>query len=272
MFATYPSNVPLGTGHNYILCFDGPIRLTARAYLRCEKYTADTWRFFFSNGVDTTFANGETAWRDRAGGTWKILSAGIGDGGMAEQGPMESPAPVKNRTDVTFEGAKFRSAAQGERFWSDEVYFSLPEGHYLVWEWEIEGNEIPCTPDSQAATFVSLNGAPLRTGGTENIAAAPLPDLFGAKRNVKGRIAFLGDSITQGCGTRNNRYEMWAGRIGLALGQEYGVWNLGLGFARASDGADGHFWLDKAAQNDVVCITLGTNDILSGRYGAMSST
>ena len=132
-----------------------------------------------------------------------------------------------------------------------------------MWEWELEGNGIPCTPDSQAATFVAYDGDELCCNGM-----CPIPDRFGAARDVKGHLAFWGDSITQGCGTGNHLYEMWAGRIALALGRDYGCWNLGLGWARGSDAADGRFWSYKAAQNDIVCIVHGVNDILSGRYGA----
>ena len=265
MFQTYPSNIPLGTSHNHILQFDTPRRFTARVYMRCLSYEPDTWRFWFSNAVDSTFG-GIGAWeafRDQAGGEWTILSARIGDGGLYEAKFMDEPAPVENWVPVTFDGNAGRHVAPCERFWSDEVRLTLPEGHLLVWEWELEGNGIPCTPDSQAATFVAWEGEEFAFR-----AMCPMPDRFGAQRAVKGQIAFWGDSITQGCGTGNNLYEMWAGRIALALGQDYGFWNLGLGWARGSDAADGTFWAYKARQNDTVCIVHGVNDILSGRYGA----
>ena len=265
MFKQYPSNVPLGTSHNHILQFDTPRRLTARVYVRCLSHDVDTWRFWFSNGVDSTFGGlgAYEAHRDQEGGHWTILSARIGDGGPYQATFMDTPAPVKNWVPVTFGGQPAKSVSPCERFWSDEVAFSLPEGHLLVWEWELEGNGIPCTPDSQAATFTAYDG-----GGLGFDLMCPMPDRFGGKRSVKGNIAFWGDSITQGCGTGNNLYGMWAGRIALVLGKDYGCWNLGLGWARGSDAADGKFWAYKAAQNDAVCIAHGVNDILSGRYGA----
>ena len=263
MFRTYPSNIPLGTSHNFILCRDEPIRIRARGYFRCLSYKPDTWRFWFSNAVDSTYASGETAYPDRLGGQWRILSARIGDGGPYVCGEMAEPAPVSGWINVTFAGAAGKTVEPGERFWSDEVSFVLPEGHLLVWEWEIEGNEIPCTPDSQAPAFTASGGAPLQAD-----TFCPLPDLFGARRDVKGRIAFWGDSITQGCGTRNNHYEHWAARIALALGQDYGCWNLGLGWARGSDAALHEYWKYKAAGADTVCLVHGVNDINSGGYKA----
>ena len=266
MFKHYPSNVPLGTCHNNILQFDSPRRFTARVYMRCLSYSVDSWRFWFSNAVDSTFGGigAHEAFRDQHGGQWRILSARIGDGGAYTAEFMGTPAPVESWTPVTFDNGKTdKLVTPCERFWSDEVSFRLPEGHLLVWEWELEGNNIPYTPDSQAATFIAHYGEKLSFS-----ACCPMPDRFGAIRDVKGNIAFWGDSITQGCGTGNNLYEMWAGRISLALGKDYGCWNIGLGWARGSDGADGECWAYKAAQNDTVCIVHGVNDLLSGRYGA----
>lgn len=261
MFKTYPSNIASGTSHNYMLCYDAPTKLRARGYFRTLSSVPDTWRFWFSNAVDTTYADGEIGFPDRLGGDWRILSARIGDGGVYTCGEMPTPVPVTGWTAVTFDGQAGRNVTPGERFWSDEVTFTLPEGHYLVWEWELEGKEIPCTPDSQAPTFVATDGGELSFQPE-----CPLPDLFGAKREVKGRVAFWGDSITQGCGTRNNYYENWAARIALALGKDYSFWNIGLGWARGSDGAYHEFWKYKAAQVDTVCIVHGVNDNNSGAY------
>lgn len=214
MFRTYPSNIALGTGHNWILCFDSPRRIRARGYFRALSHTPDTWRFWFSNAVDSTFDQGAVAYPDRPGGNWRILSARVGDGGACSCEAMPEPAPVTGWVDVTFDGRASRDVASCERFWSDEISFTLPEDHYIVWEWELEGNEIPCTPDSQAPTFTAFDDEPLTFR-----AECPLPDLFGARREVAGRIAFWGDSITQGCGTRNNFYEHWSARAALALGK-----------------------------------------------------
>ena len=61
MFSRYPSNVFLSTACNYILLSSEPRRMTARCYLRCQSVGALNWRFWFSNAVDSTFADGKTA-------------------------------------------------------------------------------------------------------------------------------------------------------------------------------------------------------------------
>ena len=183
MFHTYPSNIPIGTSHNYILCWDTPRRLTARGYFRCTSYTSYIWRFWFSNTVDSTYDSGEIAYPDRPGGSWKIHSARIGDGGPYILGEMESPSDVTNWISVTFNGSKSRDVLPNENFWSDEVYLELPKDHLLVWEWELEGNHIPMTPDSQASTFVGYDDGKLQFD-----TFCPLPDFFGTRREVKNRI------------------------------------------------------------------------------------
>lgn len=46
------------------------------------------------------------------------------------------------------------------------------------------------------------------------------------------------------------------------------LWNLGLGYARATDCAAGGDWLNRAvAGADLITVAFGTNDIISGPYG-----
>ena len=80
----------------------------------------------------------------------------------------------------------------------------------------------------------------------------------------KARIAFIGDSITQGCGTTYNGYKQYAAVAAGRLGEDYAFWDLGLGYARGSDAATDGIWLYKAKQNDLVSVCFGVNDILQG--------
>lgn len=261
MFVQYPSNVSLSTSHNHVIEASPARRFTARAYLRCQSYDVSAWRFWFSNAVDSTFAAGEVAWPNRPGGAWKVHSARIGDGGKAFYGERGVAPGVTGWTEVTFDGQAGREIAPGETFWSDEVAFTLPEGHFLVWEWDIEGGEIPCTMDSQALCYTGTSPDEMLC---DNF--CPMPDLFGAVRPVKNRIAFWGDSITQGCGTGTNMYGSWVPKIANGLGKEYSVWNIGLGYARASDAATCGVWMNKALTADTVCIAHGTNDLGAGSW------
>jgi len=94
-----------------------------------------------------------------------------------------------------------------------------------------------------------------------------MPNFIGCDKNVRRRIAFIGDSITQGCGTTFDEYDMWVGRIGNMLKDHYAVWNLGLGFSRGSDLATWGSLFYKAKQTDIAILTYGVNDICSGKYG-----
>lgn len=237
-------------------------RFVARAYLRCVSHEVSRWRFWFSNAVDSTFDAGQNAWPNRPGGAWRIHSARIGDGGRAFYGERGIVPEVTGWTEVRFGSDSGRDVAPNETFWSDEVDFSLPEGHFLVWEWEIEGGEIPCTMDSQALCYTGKDEASLASD-----TFCPMPDLFGAEREVRSRIVFWGDSITQGCGTGTNQYGSWVPKIADGLGRAFGVWNIGLGFARGSDAATCGVWMDKALTADVVCMAFGTNDLGSGTRG-----
>ena len=96
----------------------------------------------------------------------------------------------------------------------------------------------------------------------------PLPQLIGAEREVKYSIAAIGDSITQGCQTEFMKYEFWAAGISQQLGKDCGFWNCGLGWARASDAAECGNWLARTKTADTVIVAFGTNDIVSGKYGA----
>ena len=266
MFDRYLSNVSVGTQANYILEFDAPKRFVARSYFKPEVSGKYNWRFYFQNTVDSTYDHGDVAYRGKSGGDWKILSAKLALGGNIE-GLAVSCGELTDITPVTFDGQNSRTVKPDERFWSDEVVFDAKEGQYIVWEWEIEGSGIPCTPDSQIPAFMDYG---------DGFAAddfCPKPMLFGCDRKAKKRIAFLGDSITQGCGTTPNGYDMWAGQIAKMLQPEYAVWNLGLGWGRAADFAANEAWSFKAMQNDIVIMTFGVNDILHGPYqGQRSAT
>lgn len=264
LFRQYTSNVAVGTGNNYILEVGKPVRFRARAYLRPTFYGDFTWRFFFSNTVDSTFGDGSSAYRNKSGGSWRIVSAAIAqapDGGDdAPNEVLAKAAPLFHVTPVTFNGNISKNVTPDERFWSDPVKFHAEKGQYLVWEWELEGDGIPLTPDSQVPVYCDMGGGWVY--GTD----CPFPALFGCDRGAKKTVALLGDSITQGCGTGINRYGMWAAKIASALGEDYAVWNLGLGFARGSDAAVNGAWLAKAKSCDAAVLTFGVNDLYSGAY------
>lgn len=255
-FGVYVSNTYVSTGNNFIV--KEADNITYRAYFPLEEYGELEYAFYFSNTVDSTYnADGKQAYAGKPGGEYEISGAYICDGGT------EPDDEIASRTEVRFGGESSKKVASGEAFWSDPATISIPEGHYLVWEWTLTGKDIPCNKmSSLTSATASEDGEDFRY--CDEI---PLPLLVGAKRDVKYRVTAIGDSITQGCATDFMTYEYWAARIARSLGSDYSFWNCGLGWARASDCAQKGNWLGRSLNSDVVIVAFGTNDIVSGEYG-----
>ena len=253
-FKTYVSNTLAGTSNNYILKWDKEKTVTGRMYFKVCEHGEFDYKFFFSNSVDSTFSDGSVSAANAMGEKWTILSAFAGDGG--ERIGVFSEDIL---TPVLFNKSIEKEILPGEMFWSDEIRISIPEGHYLVFQWTIVGNNIPFTPDKIIPSYVKENE------DFKECVNFPQPHLVACNRKVKKRTAFIGDSITQGLGTRNDYYEFWVAEIGKKLGNEFSVWNLGLGFGRAQDAASNGTWLSKAKKMDLVSVCFGVNDIIQGR-------
>ncbi len=271
MFTEYVSNLSSGTGANYLIDLKAKSTFT-RCYMRplvCGRYR---YRFFFSNFVDSTYDQGDVAHVGMSG-RYHILSASVSVCPIPEMGyrreeGIEQFAPLTDTKTVTFSGERGKRVEPGEMFWSDAVEVDVPEGHYLVWEAQLLGGRVPCTPDSQIPCFVDhTDSMSEQAHAYQTDDFCPKPMLVGCDRKVKKRIAFWGDSITQGCGTDVDCYNMWVGQIARMLKEEYAVWNLGMGWGRGSDADQSESWLYKAAQNDIVVMTFGVNDLLHGAYG-----
>ncbi len=259
-FETYVSNTYLATGNNFMLRHSD--NTAYRAYIPLEEYGELEYAFYFSNTVDSTYDNGARAYVGQQGGAYTISSACVYDGGT---GPDDTAG---EKIPVTFAGGAGREVAPGDTFWSDPVTIDIPEGHYLVWEWTLTGDDIPCIKMSNL-TSSGMNDDP--DDPEEEFAytdEVPLPVYIGAKRDVKGRVTAIGDSITQGCMTDYMTFEFWAARIAKELGSDYAFYNAGLGWSRASDCAQSNNWLGRALNCDYAIVAFGTNDIGSGAYGA----
>lgn len=88
-----------------------------------------------------------------------------------------------------------------------------------------------------------------------------LPHLIAYEKPVLKKLCFLSDSITQGVRTKVDMHEYWVSKKADGLGSDYGVWNIGSGWARAYDAASDGGWLFKTKQNDEIILCLGVNDI-----------
>ena len=253
LFEKYVSNTFISTGNNQVV---HPTEgASYRAYLPVEAAGEYEYCFYFSNSVDSTWGDGRDAHVGQAGSAYRIDSAVLGYA-------AEPEGAVMNETPVTFDGAAQRTVTPEETFWSDPVKFNVPEGNWLVWTWKVTGETVPANEMSGLApVYCENNGKYIYTG------QIPLPQMIGCDRKVGRKVAFIGDSITQGCGTSQYGNAFWAANIAKEIADTSSVWNLGLGYARASDCMQNGDWLQRAAHSDVVCVAFGTNDMVGGQYG-----
>lgn len=255
-FEIYTSNTYLSTGNN------GRVKsadnVTYRAYIPVEEYGELEYCFYFSNITDSTYNRGKPIYVGKEGGNYTVVSACVYDGGTSAEDELT------NKTEVTFGGETSKDVAPKEDYWSDSVTVNIPEGHYLVWEWTLSGEDIPA---NNMSDLTSATADKSGEGEFEYCGEIPLPVFIGAKReNVTNRIVAVGDSITQGCQTEFMQYEYWAAQIAKQLGDNASIWNCGLGWARTSDLAICGNWLGRAANCDTAIVAFGTNDIISGEY------
>jgi len=260
-FETFSSNTIAGSGNQYFFCANQE-RCVGRIFYRIQTGGAYRYSFLFSNLLDSTFADGSVSHCNLICDSWQLhqLRAGVCGkdffDGVPDKMPEEQMAfPMEI---LTFGGSTSKTVMPGEFFCSDPYFFEIHSGEYLCLELTFSGKMIPNHPESIVPAY--------RKRGGEWIASReiPYPSMIGCDRECKARIAFLGDSITQGCGTENNSYTHWNALLADRLSKEYACWNLGVGYGRAADAASDGAWLYKAKQNDAVVVCYGVNDILQG--------
>ena len=254
----FVSNTGISTSHNYHVVLEQGETATFRILLKPVQAGPLDWRFFFSNTVDSTFADGSVSRANMPGGRFEIVSASVSAADEARVPGAFWP--------VTWQGRAARVVEPDERLTSDSVRVNVPEGGYIVFSWCLRGlaphTVVPATPDSQSLCYRAAGEAassPMQAFAEDNLIVAP--DGFEADRRVKAQMAFIGDSITQGCGTRVNFYEQWVARIARGIESDVAVWNIGLGYGRGMDAALNGAWLEKAARADIVNVCLGVNDL-----------
>ena len=143
----------------------------------------------------------------------------------------------------------------GEFFSSDPIALDFAKDEYLCLEMTFSGKMIPYHEDTMLPVFIKGED------GWTYSKHMPFAGMIGCDRPVKARIAYLGDSITQGIGAPINSYLHWNAVFSEKLDNGYAFWNLGLGFGRANDAASDGAWLYKAKQNDIIFVCFGVNDI-----------
>ncbi|NQX68762.1 SGNH/GDSL hydrolase family protein [Paenibacillus alba] len=261
------SGTVLGTSNNKIINFVTPFTYTYRTYIKPHEYGDFMWSLWYSNSVDSTWADGALAYANQPGSTWRIDAAYVADGGTSPDGSVVSGT----QQQVSYGASTSKLVRPGETFWSNPVQINIPSGHYLAFTWTIatyaSGSTIPYTYNSMVTAFQangsyagSESGTPFSNTGDYLVA----PNLFAYNKPVTKNIAFLGDSITQGISTTRDAYAYWVSKIADGMPTDKGIWNLGSGYARAQDAASDGRWLNKVKTNDEINICLGVNDIGTG--------
>ncbi|MGG6314019.1 SGNH/GDSL hydrolase family protein [Paenibacillus macerans] len=282
MMEGYASATVVSTACNYIMEREDKFTHTYRTYLKVREHGPLELRLWHSNGVDSTWDTGTVAQAGQLGGAWKIEAAYVADGGTAADGSVVFGSQVH----VTFNGSETKPVAPGETFWSDPVSLDLPEGHDIAFTWTIStdsgGKTVPYNTEQMLVTAYDASGNQAWSETNKGFAPSEnllvLPAFIGYAKPVRQRLLFLGDSITQGVRTRKDGYEYWVARIAEGLGTDYGVWNLGSGWARTYDASADASWLNKVKLGQVpgkgtqVVLALGVNDIDIGARSAEQLT
>ena len=260
IFDGYASNTVISTGNNYMTDAKGGV--TFRTYFPVEESGTLEYQFYFSNTVDSTWERGRYSYAGKSGGSYQILNAHVWTASSPDSDDDSEPV------EITFDGSPEKSVSPDETFWSDAVTLDVPEGKYLVWEWTLDGADIPCIRMTELAYSYILKD----DGALEYNMDVPCPQFIGTNRNAKKKIACFGDSITQGAETTAYEQNFWVSELSERLGTDYAVWNIGCGYARASDASLCGNWLERAKSADIVTLAFGTNDLAVGQYGQRNSS
>ena len=239
-YRIFSSDCTAGCGNQLLAKLDKPVTKTGRCWFKLS-HGGENYALLFSNVIDSTYDDGSISRPGDAGGDWTIQGMRVG----LCKGFKEEPALWKT---VTFDGTEEKKVSGREIFGSDPISLNARAGEWLCYEISFTGS---CFPYHEEAVLTMLPDKQM-----------PLPLMIGSDRKVSERIGFLGDSITQGCGTEDDSYTHWVAKIAEKLPESCSVWNLGIGYARAADAATDGEWLKRAKQCDKVHVCFGVNDTL----------
>ena len=249
-FDKFVSNTLAGSSNQCFFMSDGQTH-KGRVFYKIFEKGEYNYSFLFTNTIDSTFSDGSVSRKNMVCGEWMIESLKV-----ACCSGINNDIPQETFKTVTFGGEKTKKVAAADVFASDPV--CLCPSEYICLELTFKGEMMPYHEELVISSFVEQNGEWV------DDRRVPVPSMIGCDRKVKKQIAFMGDSITQGCGTAKDSYTHWNAVLAELTGHEYAYWNLGIGFGRASDAASDGAWLQKAKQNDTVVVCFGVNDIFQG--------
>ncbi len=271
-FERFNSNSCAGSANQlYFGTAEGEIK-TGRVFYKISAGGSYNYSLLFSNIIDSTYAGGELSHANLICDSWTLHAARVGrckkipvgkelsDMTVADEGDgKKADITVFSFRDLTFSGERSKSVMPGEFFSSDPIRLEFEAGEYLCLEISFSGRMIPYHEETMLPVFEKTDE------GWKYSKRMPFAGMIGCDREVKGRIGYLGDSITQGIGVAKNSYKHWTALLSEKLGTDYAYWNLGIGYGRAGDAASDGAWFYKAKQNDIVFVCYGVNDIFRGR-------
>lgn len=266
-FKKYYSNTVAGSA-NRLSCDYTEGEVCTRVFYRLTEGGTFEYSLLFSNINDSTYDAGVEGYKNKVYGEWTIHSLRLAvcprDLFPIPLGPEGVHVPldagrIGEFVPVTFAGSASKRVAPGEFFSTDPVTLSAEKGEYLCVEITYEGSDVPAYDEWLIPVYV------LRDGEWRLDKKVPVPGMIGATLKKKPRVAFIGDSITCGCGTAPNAYANWSALVSEMLGDAYAYHNLGIGYGRAEDFASGGAWFYKAKHSDFAVLCFGVNDILQGR-------
>lgn len=233
--------------------------MTSRSFFKITSGGKLEYSFLFSNTVDSTFGDATRCRCNVQPNEWYIKSFSVS---KCRDCSVEEMPEDKNLEEefiqLTFDGNNEKTVTPGEIFSTDPICLETVKGEFICFEMKFCGRMIPYHEETLLPVFRKNDGEWI-----PNV-KMPLPCMIGCRRSVRKRITFIGDSITQGCGTPKNKYLHYSAFVAENLGSDYAFWNIGLGYARGYDAATDGAWLYKAKQSDIVTVCFGVNDVLQG--------
>ncbi len=244
-FEEFVSNTTASSANQFFFLADPKEKHTCRVFYRVTVGGSFAYSLLLGNKLDSTYGDGKTGKANMECLPWVIHTL--------------KAAPCKG---VTEEELPFVTLAENVEITSERVYTTPPmvlsAESYLCIEMTFSGRMLPYHEETLLPILERTRD------GWQLIKQMPLPLMVGVKRAAKGRICYLGDSITQGIGTPMDSYTHWNALLAAKIGNSYAHYNLGIGYARAHDIASHGYWLERALQSDVIVLCIGANDILQG--------
>ncbi len=267
-FKQFSSNtIGAGANQSFFEMKEGEVR-TGLAFFKIAASGKFAYSLLFSDVIDSTYADGSKSRANMTLGGWTIHSLKVGRCRSFPYSEIKKAnpdkIPLEGVVTLSFNGKECVKIAEGESCSSDPAMLYFEKGDYIAVEITYLGKKVPHHPESMLPLYNKTEY------GYEYSTDMPLPLMIGCDREVKGRIGYLGDSITQGIGAGYNTYLHWCARLADMIGDEYSHYNLGIGYARAADAASDGAWLTRAKGCDVVFLCLGTNDVAHDSGGAKS--